>query len=196
MAGNLPRWAKLDAGFLSRSHTNRVLVDTFGPFAPLVFLAIILECESSENGRATDTIEVYYRPMARACGCMPDDVRNVVGALENLGKVQVATVPPGPMGHSRSAVVRLVDRPRWAPEERRAPHGARLRVRPPRLRSVAPDDRLIDALRASGRPMRGREIASEVGLVYSGSFKTRLARLRREGRIESTGDGYTVVENA
>lgn len=192
-ADNLPRWSKLDSRFMLRS-TTRALLDTFGPSGPLLFLAIIGEVEGSPTGRITDTIEVPYGPMARAVGCDPREVSRILSALADLGQVQLTGVGPGPMSTaSRSMIVRLLNRPRWAPEAQREPRSAsQPRYRAPQLRRGPSDDRLVAALWSSGRPMRGQEVATLLNMTCGGSFKARLARLAREGQITKGPGGYGV----
>lgn len=196
--GDLPRWAKLDSRFLLRS-TTTLLLDTFGPFGPLVFLAIILECESSEHGRSSDTIEVYYGPMARYCGCTPDDVALVVRALVDLGQVTASTFPPRARlpferqapARSRSVIVRLLNRPKWAPEPGRVPRAdGPLRARPARLRGHTTASKIVTLLGGESCALRGPEIAERIGHPYSSSTRGTLSRLVNDGAIQKVPGGY------
>lgn len=184
-SASLPRWAKLDAGFLLRDTTS-LLLGTFGPAGPLVFLAVILECEGSPSSRATDSVEVYFAPTARACGCTAADVKRIVDALGDLGKARVRSVPGG-----HSAVVTLLDRPKWAVEPRRVP-GSRLRQHSHTPSPRTPTDQRIVAALSAG-PLTRSALAEAVGVVPGGSLAERLKRLVESGQILKPRHGlYTL----
>jgi hypothetical protein len=176
------RWISLHTEFFSRPRIIE-LRRVFGLAGPAAFLAVVLECEKTPLGRSTDTVEAHYAAFGELLGVSAEQVRDIVEKAAELGLVAIE--------HHRDPVtgrefdrVRLIERPKWAPRGRYIASSQPARV--------PADDRVIGALTTAGRPVRGRALAEMLGLVYGGSLRGRLSRLRREGQIVGGSDGYRI----
>lgn len=178
------RWVSLDTEFLARPRTVE-LRKAFGAAGPLTLLALVLECERTELGRTTDTVEARYGPIAEMAGTTGREVRQILGKAESLGLLAVTTHSDPVTGREFDRVT-LRKRPRWT--SRPASHW-RASDAP---RRIPTDERVIAALRATGRPIPAAELAAALGLLYSGSFRARLKRLRDTGMIVLDDAGYTL----
>ena len=174
----------LDVDYLTRPRIIE-LRQTFGPSGPLVLLALVLECDKTDVGRATDTVEARYAPIAEMVGTTPHVVREIIKKAESL-KLLAVEHHHDPVTRREFDRVRLLERPTWTG---RQPAHWRTSDSPKR---VPTDDRLIAALAAAERPLSAEEVAGTLGMGYTGSFRQRLKRLREAGVIVRDEDGYSI----
>lgn len=179
------RWVSLDVDYLTRPRIIE-LRQAFGPPGPLTLLALILECDKTDVGRATDTVEARYGPIAEMVGTAPRIVREIIEKAESLKLLSVEQ-HHDPVTRREFDRVRLLERPTWTG---RQPAHWRTSDAPRRLQ---PDERVVAVLSAADEPLRATAIADALGLVPGGSFRTRLARMVREGRIVSGKGGYRLA---
>jgi hypothetical protein len=155
----------------------------------MTFLALILECDRTERGRTTDTLELRYEEIGNMVRATPDEVRGIVDLAVSLKLLSINRERDG-VTHREHVRVTLLERPKWAPRQL-------LEARPIRdqPRRIPTDERVLGALVSAGAPLSGRDLSDSLGLLYSGSFRARLKRLREAGRIVQVGKDYAPGED-
>lgn len=179
------RWVSLDVEYLRRPRII-VLRRAFGPAGPLAFLALILECDRTERGQATNTVEAHYDALAELVCATPDEVRGIVELAASLKLLAIDRERDGVTRREHDRVT-LLEREHWAPQASHAPRPTR-----DQPRRIPTNERVLAALRAADRPLSRFEIAEALGLLDTGSFRERIKRLRDTGLIELSGRAYSI----